>query len=135
MEHEYGTVVKMEDDRVVIRLETSEQCNSCGAKDCCVSLGDENARQMELPTRRKFNVGDSITIGYEPSSRIFSAFLVFILPILFLIIGYFVGIKIFASEGKAILSAFAALAISFIFVRAIAKLLEQRESFTPVIVE
>ncbi len=133
MEHEYGTVIKSRHDRVTLHMESSEQCGSCVAKDCCVTIGDENVRQLDLPVTKALRTGDRVTVGYEPSSRIISAFIVFIVPIMFLIIGYFIGLRIFGTEGKSILTAFSTFVISFGIVRLLSRLVEKRKSFQPVI--
>ena len=134
MEHEYGTVLRSSHDRVTLQMEASEQCTTCSAKDACVTLGEETVRQLELPTTKKLCKGDRVTVGYEPGSRIASAFIVFILPILFLIIGYFTGMQIFGTEGKSILTAFVVFILSFAIVRLFGRILEKRKSFQPVIV-
>ncbi len=135
MEHEHGTVLRKRNDTVIIKMEIGEQCETCAAKGSCISIGGENERHLELIYRKPIRAGDRVTIGYEPSSRIISAFLVFIVPILFLIFGYSIGSILFESEGSAILMSFAGLAISFIFIKIISKSLETHQSFIPKIVD
>jgi positive regulator of sigma E activity len=133
MEHEYGTVIKNEAGRIVIQIEETDQCQTCGSKRRCVSMGSGNVRQLELSSMSPMKPGDSVTIEYEPKSRIIAAFLIFIVPLLFLVTGYAIGANHYHSEGIAILSALMALLVSFFIVGAVSRLLERRKSFTPVI--
>lgn len=135
MELEDGTVVRLEDGKAVIQMEVGAQCDSCRLKHCCTSLSEETTRRIELPVTESLHVGDNVKLGYQPKYRIISAFLVFILPLLLLIAGYFLGLTLFKTEGKAILSGFVALGIGFITVWGLGKILDKNQSFIPQIVK
>ena len=136
MEIEEGIVLKIHNGKAVIQMENCSECQTCGAKHACISLSNESARQIEIPVTKEMNQineGDKIRLSFKPQSRIFSAFLVFILPILVLIASYFIGMKIFGTEGKAILSGFCGLLVTFVLIRLIDKLLVKENSFMPTI--
>jgi len=136
MENETGKIVRIANGKAVIELEPGEQCETCGAKGACSAFGGNTTRHIEVPVTQQLKhikEGDRITLLFQPRTRILSAFLVFILPIIFLVTGYFFGFQYFNSEGKAILISFVALLLSFIFLWILNKLLVKKEKFIPTI--
>ena len=135
MEMEQGKIVQIAEQKAIIQMEASSHCNTCGARHSCTALSGEMVRQIEIPIIKNIKVGDNVTISYQPRNRIISAFLVFILPILFLILGYFIGLYFWGSEGKAILTSFAGLILAFIFTWWLNKILSKKNNFLPTILK
>lgn len=136
MEGEQGTIVRIADGKAIIQLHSSNGCQTCGAKHACGFIGGSDFRQMEIPLtadRDGFKVGDQITLSFQPQTRVFSAFLVFLLPVVLLITGYFLGMKLFATEGRAIVSAFVGLIISFFFLWGLNKIFVRHKNFLPTL--
>jgi len=136
MEGEQGTIVRITEGKAIIRVHTSEGCSTCGAKHACGFMGDGDTRQMEIPLSKdqhEFKEGDRITLSFQPQARVFSALMVFFLPVIFLIAGYFLGMKLFAAEGKAIISAFAALVLAFVILWGLNRLFARDKNFLPTI--
>jgi positive regulator of sigma E activity len=59
--------------------------------------------------------------------------MVFFLPVIFLIAGYFLGVKLFAAEGMAIISAFAGLVLAFVILWGLNRLFARDKNFLPTI--
>ncbi|MEE4310323.1 MAG: SoxR reducing system RseC family protein [candidate division KSB1 bacterium] len=138
MERERGKVVKISRGKAIIQMETCSECQTCGAKHACMSLSDNSARQIEVPVKNRFTQleeGDHVELSFEPGSRILSAFLVFIVPILFMIAGYYVGFNVTHSEGRSILASFAGLIIAFALIKLLNKFIIKDNSFMPTIVK
>ncbi len=134
METEIGKVVTINNDKVVVQMEAGSQCQHCGAKHACTAMGGV-VRQIEIPAKNDVQVGDHVTISYQSKSRIVSAIIVFILPVLFLITGYFIGFSLFGTEGKAILTALGGLIIAFILNWGLNKIFSKNSHFLPTIVK
>ncbi|NOZ60729.1 MAG: SoxR reducing system RseC family protein [Calditrichaeota bacterium] len=134
MEIEIGKIVKLKNEKAVVQMEAGSQCNHCSAKHSCAAMGGV-VRQIEIPVKNGIHVGDNVTLSYQAKSRIISAFLVFILPIIFLMAGYFMGFELFSSEGKAILSGITALIFSFVVLWGLNKILAKRQLFLPTILK
>ena len=135
MENESGIVVAVENGRAVIQMTPGSYCQKCAAKDICSSLG-ETTRQISVPTTKKLSVGERVTLSYRASSRVTSAMIVFILPILFLIAGYFFGTSFFGkSEGWGILGSLLGLVVGFVAIWLLNKILERKQSFIPQILQ
>ncbi len=136
MEIEKGKITRIIQGKATILMEASSECKTCGARHACVSFGGENARHIEIPISdnpQNLKEGDIVAIRFEPHTRIFSAFLVFIVPIILLIAGYYVGINVFASEGKAILTGFGGLVLAFVLIRGLNNIFMKEQRFIPTI--
>jgi len=136
MDHEEGVVVSVNDATVIIKMESCEECRACSARHACVAIVDEAARTIEVPITReieKLHEGDKVGVLFRPGPRILSAFIVFIVPLIFLIAGYFIGFRLYSNEGKAILMSLIALVISFVVVWVTNKFLVKSRKFIPEI--
>ncbi|MBD3289364.1 hypothetical protein GF337_11225 [candidate division KSB1 bacterium] len=136
MEIEQGKIIQLGHGKATIQMESSSECRTCGARHACCSIGGETARRIEIPVsenREDLKEGDDVTIRFEPQTRIFSAFLVFIMPIILLITGYYIGMNVFATEGKAILTGFGGLLMAFIMIWGLNKFFAKEKRFIPTI--
>lgn len=138
METEQGKIVKIANGNATIQMEASSECQHCGAKHACGAFGGESLRHIQIPVTTEYKdvkEGDEVTLAFQPETRIFSAFLVFIVPIIMLIAGYFVGMNLFGSEGPAILSGFAGLILAFVIIWALNKMFAREEKLMPTILK
>lgn len=86
---EKGRVLNdLEDGKVEIIVD-GEGCGQCGQKGHC-SLEQSNLKLIAL-NKAKAKIGDQVEIEMSESFRIFLAFLFFIVPILFLFMGFGLG--------------------------------------------
>jgi len=134
---EQGKIVSITDGKIVIKMDTScEECHTCGAKHACGALVDDAGRRLEIPVTEDMpdlHEGDRVALSFRAESRIFSAFIMFIFPLLFMIAGYFVGFKLYSNEGTAILISIISLIISIGIVWGINKILYNNKKFIPSI--
>ena len=116
MKEEVGKITNIVNGRAYVQMESGSQCNRCGANHSCTPL-NQITRELEIPvSNENIKIGDRVSINFRPQTRILSAVLVFILPVIFLITGYFIGTKFYNSEDKSILTGFTGLSISFIII-------------------
>lgn len=138
MEIEAGKIIRIINGKAIVEMETSGECQTCGAKQSCCAIGGSSKRQIEIPlvnNRDKLQEGDQIMLSYQPQARLLSAFLVFMLPIIFLIVGYFIGLNVFHTEGKAILIGLVGLLISFFVIWGLNKFVIREKNFLPQILK
>ncbi|UCE07861.1 MAG: SoxR reducing system RseC family protein [bacterium] len=126
------SIVNINNEKVVAQMEAGSQCQHCGAKHACSAIGGV-VRQIEIPAKNDVQVGDHVTISYQ--SQMVSALLVFLLPVLFLLAGYFIGFALFGTEGKAILTALGGLIAAFFINWFLNKILAQERHFLPTILK
>ena len=131
MDTEVGWVKAVEEDKVVITLKAGSQCSRCGARMVCAAGSGQPVRELKIPNTLGARVGEKVEITYRESSRIVQAFLLFIVPILFLLTGYVVGRSAFGTEGAAAASAFVGLLVSLGLLRIINNIVEKRQVYIP----
>ncbi len=103
-----------------------ESCASCG-------LCPGQTSQVLAVNSAGAKTGDTVIIDMEDKKVLGAAFLVYIVPVITLIAGYFISDALFHSEGLAILTGFIFLAVTFIVLMRLDRRLKRK--YTPRIVE
>jgi sigma-E factor negative regulatory protein RseC len=135
MENEIGTIVKISRGKMDIAFNSGGQCQLCGAAEACLPAND-TGRKITLPySDTNLKLGNKVRIIVKPKIRIISVMMVFVIPIFFLIIGYFIGIKIFETENVAIAFSFLGLLLSFGLLWIMNKIISDTKNFVPAVVE
>lgn len=135
MENEIGTIVKISQGKMDIAFSSGGQCQLCGVAEACMPVNDAG-RKITIPySNANLRVGNKVRIIVKPKIRIISALMVFVIPIIFLIIGYFIGIKIFETENVAIAFSFLGLLLSFGLLWVMNKIISNGQNFIPAVVE
>jgi len=130
---ETGKIIGFESGQAKIQLLQSDNCNHCGAKTACSSLGG-GERIIRLPVLPNLNKDDLVELSFEPSTRIASAIIVFLLPVFTMIFGLAIAIIKFGDADKyAIIGSFGGLVIGFVLVWLINKLLAKKAVWNPVV--
>lgn len=85
-----GIVKSIHQDKIWVEICDNEQCKECGL--CTSSLSDKNTKKI-LVKRNGFEVqiNNRVKIEVSQMKSITGYVLVFLIPILFLITGYFIG--------------------------------------------
>ena len=112
---EIGTVERIDKGFLWVRVNRKSACgeNCATCKGGCVPT----ERTVCVKNTKKCRVGDKIILELETKKVMGAAFLVYILPLLSLVLGYFLGEYFFKSEGKAIITGVILMALSFIPLR------------------
>jgi sigma-E factor negative regulatory protein RseC len=133
---ENGEVVQLKNDIAIVKLQHSAACRQCGI--CWMAGAD--TMETEAKNLANAKVGDKVLISVEPNSLLRASFVLYIVPLLFLIVGYLIGIwwaKIIArgnlAEVFGIAFACVFLVFSYFFIRGIDKRLVVGDQFYPVV--
>jgi len=89
---ERGKVVTIEGEKAKVLLPFNKGCEKCGL---CKKVADD-LMEIELNFKGNVKPGSYVRIYISPRVVIFSSFILYILPLIFLIVGYFIG-KLFCS--------------------------------------
>lgn len=130
---ETGTIISLNRDKALVLINRRQNCHGCTA---CQPLG-ENYMQLEALNRLDARVGDTVEVMIEPRQIIKNSLIVFILPLLMMVAGYFAGVHLFSSrnEGTGILGSLSALVVSFFLIRLIDRRSRQTAENDAAIVE
>ena len=115
---ETGVIVSKRDKWVQEQLMKNEKCEGCSA---CTAFGPDS---MSIEARNDIDAktGDIVEIEIAPKQVVGHSFLIFLLPIVAMIGGYFIGMELggrrgFIGESSGIMGALVMLLISFITIR------------------
>lgn len=125
-----GIVKKVSGSAAEIEITRSsacgENCASCG-------LCPGRTASVEASNIIGAKIGDMVVIDMADKKVLGAAFLVYIVPVIILIMGYFAGETIFGSETSGIITGFLLMAITFAAMIFTDK--KRKSKYTPRIVE
>jgi sigma-E factor negative regulatory protein RseC len=139
---EYGTVVELKQDLVaVVKCVRNSACDHCPSSGACKMGDDSETMLVETYNAIGAQNGDLVKIATSTKHFLQSSFMLYIVPIIGLLIGAFVGQIIAEMSGWEIdpslfsaLTAVAFLILTFLGIRILTRNLN-REVFMPRIVE
>ncbi|SDL54022.1 positive regulator of sigma(E), RseC/MucC [Geoalkalibacter ferrihydriticus] len=142
MLEETGTVIEIKDGQTAVVLcSKSSMCESCAAMDSCRIGDDSGERLVEARNLLNAVIGDHVRIATSTRSFLQSSFVLYMLPLVFLVTGAIVGQllaeRIDAGIDPNLLSALfgvACLILSFLGIRLWSRTIPA-ENFMPWITE
>ena len=138
MATEEGIVTKVYSSTAWVKCTKSAACESCSAKGFCDTAGGSDV-EVEAINAVGAKVDDRVTISFETSSLLKVSFLVYMVPVLFLILGVVVGDKIatifnYDQSIFSMLAGFLFLLAAFFFVKTKGKELSRKDAYQPKII-
>lgn len=121
-----GLVIKVNGSEIVVEINKGGGCKSCSMHGLC---GTNNKPViLTFKTAESFKEGDRVYVSVAGSTRILSALLVFILPLICLF-GFFLLGRMFTNEPMSVLIGFIGLVFGFIIIRFIDKKIGKHINF------
>ncbi len=137
-----GIVTKVYSSTAWVKCTKCAACESCSAKGFCDTGGGTSNDDVEIEAinAAKAKVNDKVVINFETSSLLKATFLVYMIPVLFLIIGVVIGEKLapILNYDQTILSiivGFLFLFTSFFFVKTKGNELSRKDAYKPTIIK
>lgn len=127
---EEGVVVSLEAGRAKISLARSDFCSRC--RLC--KEGGKGAMFLEVIAEEGVKVGDRVEVEIPPGEVVKATLLLFLLPLLGLIGGYFLLQGIFRTSPMGIVGAIAGFILSFLFLHFRNRRLKDEDKFKTRIV-
>ncbi|MDP8314592.1 MAG: SoxR reducing system RseC family protein [Candidatus Celaenobacter antarcticus] len=129
-----GTVVEIQNGFAIVEYSRSDACNTCKLKPFCFQRGGD-VNTLTMKNELNVKKGDKIQFEISPQMRILSSFLVFILPIIFMIGSYFLcKSAIGLSESISIIVSLVSIAVAFILVKIIDGQIKKKAMIQPKMV-
>ena len=104
-----GIIKEVKNNKIKVHLYKESACAHCSGCGDKAKMGST----FEFKCDEKVEVGNLITFEIEDKSLLNIAALVYLLPILFMICGYYLGEFLGFTEGKRVFSSFIGLFLSF----------------------
>ena len=143
---ENATVVLIENNQTWIETQRKSACGQCSAnKGCGTSvlskvLGNKLSK-MKAINKIDAQVGDQVVVGLNESSLLKGAFIIYMLPLLFLFIFALAGqlisqnLQVYNSEVIIIIFAILGFYLGMRRVKFFSKSIEKNENYQPVIIK
>ncbi|MFW6022324.1 MAG: SoxR reducing system RseC family protein [Halanaerobiaceae bacterium] len=140
---EIGQIIKNTGNGALVKIERHSLCSKCSNK-CQLALEDSHETdeievEVSNPIGAKSGQVVKIEMGKQPI--IIASLIIYLVPLLSLIIGYFAGQYIVSilgfpiSEGAGILGSLSFLLLSFLFIKTMDSILGKNKNYQPIIKE
>lgn len=122
MIEEFAVVTKRFDDHVMLEIERRTACGLCGQKRGCGNatwgkLLRHDSQEFPADTAIDVNVGDSVVVGIDERIILSSAFYLYIVPLISMLVGAVLADTLLDNEFYVILAAAAGLLVGFAWVK------------------
>jgi sigma-E factor negative regulatory protein RseC len=91
MATEEGIIIKVESGTAWVTTTKTNACEGCAAKSSCTVLGGGKEMEVEAINDAGAQVGQKVVLHFQTSPLLKAAFLLYVVPILFLLLGAFIG--------------------------------------------
>jgi len=138
---EEGIVIRVGFSTAWVKAAKSAACESCSAKGFCdTAAGSDDTVEIEAINVVGANVNDRVTISFGTSSLLKVAFLVYMIPVLFLIMGTVLGDKLasifnYNQSFFSVVVGLFFLVISFFFVKIKGNKMSKKNEYKPKIIK
>ncbi|UCE19378.1 MAG: SoxR reducing system RseC family protein [Gemmatimonadota bacterium] len=122
-------------DVVRVEIEGKGACQNCASRNVCVPFGGTNRMVTEAMNEKGARPGDLVRIEMRPKSTVMAAFLLYLLPVVALFIGYALGASATGEEKYGIGAGLFLLVFSFGVLKALNAFFSKGKRFKPVVVE
>ncbi len=106
-----GIVTDVKGKRISVKLYKSSSCSHCSA----CSEANKYGKIFDFNFDEKVEKGDLVTLEIAEKDVMKAALIVYILPPVFMILGYIVAASLNFSEAKSAIGSFIGLGIAFLF--------------------
>ncbi len=96
-----GVVLELEGDYAKIAVGGGQGCNACASRESCVSITGTRPEEKIITTENilEVSVGDVVELELPVTITMKIIFITFILPVVLLIVGYFIMLEGGPSKG------------------------------------
>jgi len=139
---EKACVVDVTGDTAKVVVTRHSACSKCN-RDCILGMEDSHEQDemyVEVKSKKNVEVGDTVSIELKDSSLVLGSLMIYLIPLLFFVGGYFIGARLswlfgtLSAEVTGILSSFVFLYLSYRLTKKIDKRISKSEKFQSEIV-
>lgn len=139
MSTEEGTITKVTEDKAWIRVRRSSMCDVCKSRSACIIIGGGETMEAEALNTANAQVGDRVLLNIPSKSLWKISFILYMLPVIFLITGVIIGMNLAKKYGLepelgALLLGVVGCAVSFLPIKLFAKHIRKNKEYIPEIV-
>jgi len=112
---DYGVVKEIiNSNRLIVDVVSKNECSNCSAKEGCRIFDKKCESLLEAGYSGEIKEGDKVLVNIKPAQKIFASAVIFLFPLVFMFLFYFIAGIFIKNEIIQILSALTGLIASFI---------------------
>lgn len=141
MLEEIAEVIEVHPDFILVSASRLGACSACQASANCGQrslaglFGNKNILlSLENPEQLPIEVGQSVVLGLHEHALLKSSFVMYLIPLFFLIVSAVVTTLLSFSEGLIVLSSLVSLSIGFLIARKLFLKLLSNPIYTPKLI-
>ncbi|MDK2798687.1 MAG: sigma-E factor negative regulatory protein RseC [Clostridiales bacterium] len=121
-----GVVISIKNDTAMVQI---KRTSACGGK--CETCGgcEVSSQKVEAYNTVGAKVGQVVRLDMKDTQVLFAAFMVYIVPLIMLFIGYAIGYSLFINEIVGVISGLLLLVASFLVIKRIDKKLGKSSKY------
>lgn len=140
MMREWATVIAWENGIATLRCNQRSGCSGCQASATCgVSIMNKiksnRVLEFKLPVKQPLSVGQKVEIGIGEANLLYSALLIYMVPLLGLFGGAGATHLLFGGNGAVIIGALLGGTAGFFVAKYLAVKLERKRFYQPVVLQ
>ncbi|MCF8000338.1 MAG: SoxR reducing system RseC family protein [Halanaerobiales bacterium] len=134
---EKACVVEVNGDKAKVVVTRHSACSKCN-EDCILGLDESHEQDdiyVEVKNDKNVEIGDMVNIELKDSSLVLGSLMIYLVPLLFFVIGYFVGSNLsfllgnISQQLSGIIFSFIFLYVSYLFTKRVDKRLSRNKKF------
>ena len=138
MATEHGIVLRTEYEAAWVKTTRSSACEGCTARGSCHTMGGGQEMEVKALNPAGAKAGDRIVLSFETRSLLKATFLIYVLPIVFLIAGAALGQMLaprfgLSSTTPSVLLGFAFFFTAVVIIKARANKMAKKNAYQPKI--
>ncbi len=128
---ELGVVTKVNKDRAVVKVDKKDECSKCGL---CMFPKNANSIELNAVNDAGAKQGDAVIVELGKDTKLLSAFLVFLVPLILIGIACAITYSFFSNEIWLLIFSVIFLVLWYTILAVIDKSLKKRKDFCPHII-
>jgi sigma-E factor negative regulatory protein RseC len=140
MANEEGIVIKTDSTTAWVKTTKTHACEACAARASCNVMGGGKEMEVQAINHAGAKVGEKVVISFETSPLLKATFMLYVLPILFLMAGAFIGNKMapffnFDASLLSVITGFLFFGLIVMFVKSKGNKMAKKDEYRPKIIK
>ncbi|MGC6405988.1 SoxR reducing system RseC family protein [Bisgaard Taxon 45] len=138
---ETAIVLEYQSGKAKVKCQSQSACEACAAQHTCGAsalselTGEKGEHIFWITTITPLKVGQLVEIGLEERSLIFSALVVYIVPLFTILLSTVIAEKLFPHELISALFIFSCTALSFLAIHTYSKKFSKTRHYQPILLK
>lgn len=140
---EIGEIIETRGKQALVKIERHSLCSKCNNKCQLAQPESHEVDEIEVEVDNPIGArsGQRVKIEMKEQPMVVASLIIYLIPLIFMIAGYFIGISFLNSLGyqgteiTGIIASLSFLALSFVFIRFLDNLFSKRKDYHPRIKE